>query len=430
MFTLGYPFRPWTNQRAIAPGNEILQYVKDTAAEFGIDKKIRFNHKVLGADWSEADARWTVQVENTATGEKKAITTGFLLFASGYYSYSEGYYPKLNGADSFKGPILKPQFWPKDLDYKGKRIVVIGSGATAATVVPAMATSGAGHVTMLQRTPSYFVAQPSVDPVATFVRSLLPVGIAHHFLRIRNQLRQNLLVLISSFFPNAVKWGLRKAAMRHLPKDFQFDPHFTPPYNPWEQRLCMVPDGDFFASIKSGQADIVTGHIDTILPNSIKLKDGQEIKADIIVQATGLKVQLFGGAKMTINGKETDVSQRFIYKGQMLDGVPNASLMFGYVDASWTLGADLCSRYVVKLLDHMKKNNYAVARPHCAHNDLEPSSLMNLKSGYVERAKHLFPKSSNSYPWRARQSSFWDWISFPFTDIKQDMEFVPAATKA
>lgn len=328
MFTLGFPFRPWTSRNSIAEGEEILQYVKDTAREFGIDEKIRFNHKVTHVNWSSKERLWTVDVAHPDTGASKIMKANFLFFASGYYNYGEGYYPELPGAKQFDGPILRPQFWPKDFDYAGKKVVVIGSGATAATLVPSMAKVGAKHVCMLQRSPSYFVSQPSVDPFVRFVRMFLPVAVAHHYLRIRNQLRQYLLVVLSHYFPNLVRYGLRTLAKRQLPSGYPMDPHFNPSYNPWDQRLCMVPDGDFFKAISSGKASIATGHIDTILPHTIRLKDGQEIEADIIVQATGLKVQLLGGTKVSVDGEDVPMAERFVYKGQMLNDVPNLSMVF------------------------------------------------------------------------------------------------------
>lgn len=427
MFTLGFPFRPWEGKKSIADGADILQYIQDTAREFGIDKKVQTNTKVNEASWSTKDAMWTLKIDDAAKpgSNGKHITCRFVIFSAGYYDYDEGFYPKLPGVDSFKGQILKPQFWPEDLNYSGKKVVVIGSGATAVTLLPNMAKQ-AKQVTMLQRSPSYFIAQPSIDPVATFIRWLLPASWAHTYMRIRNQVRSSFLFYMSRIFPGVVRRVLRFLVRRQLPKNFPLDPHFSPNYKPWDQRLCMVPDGDLFKAIKSGKASIATGHIDTITANGVKLKDGSELEADLIVQATGLKVQLLGGTNVVVDGKKLVMREHFVYKGQMIDGVPNMSMCFGYTNASWTLGSDLCARYLVRLLNYMKDNNYAIATPSCDHNQMEVVPLLNLSSGYLQRAEPYMPRAGNKKNWKMRDNFFKDWINFKIDSVKDDMKFSPA----
>lgn len=431
MFTLGFPFRPWDGKKSIADGADILAYIQDTAKEYGIDKKVQTNLKVTDSSWSSKDAVWTLKLEDTrkqeggAAAPTKQMTARFILFSAGYYDYDEGYYPKLEGIDKFKGQVLRPQFWPEDLDYSGKKVVIIGSGATAVTLLPNMAKK-AKMVTMLQRSPSYFIAQPSIDPVATFIRWLLPGHWAHTYMRIRNQVRSSFLFSMSRLFPRFIRWLLRFLVRMQLPKGFPLDPHFSPNYKPWDQRLCMVPDGDMFKAIKAGKGSIATGHIDSISANTIKLKDGTELEADIIVQATGLKVQLLGGTNISVDGKKLVMRDHFVYKGQMIDGIPNMSMCFGYTNASWTLGSDLCARYLVRLLNYMKDNGYAVATPSCDHSQLKPAPLVNLNSGYLARAKPLLPKAAHSRVWKMRDSFFKDWINFKTDSVKEDMTFTPA----
>lgn len=328
MFTLGFPFNPWVQRKSIADGADICQYVKDTASKFGIDKKIEFNQFVVGAAWSSKDALWTVQIQDSQTKATRQMTTRFLLYASGYYDYSEGYYPTLPGSESFKGEILQPQFWPEDLNYKGKKVVIVGSGATAVTLLPNMAKE-ASHVTLLQRSPSYFVSLPSVDPFATIVRKIFPIVVASFILRLQNQAKSSFFFYMCRLFPNMLRKILRFAVKRQLPPNIPLDPHFAPNYKPWDQRICMVPDGDMFKAMRDGKASIATGHIERITSNSIILKSGQELEADLIVQATGLKVKMLGGTNITIDGEKMKMSDRYVFKGQMLDGVPNMSMSFG-----------------------------------------------------------------------------------------------------
>lgn len=328
MFTLGFAFNPWNQRKTIANGDDICQYVKDTASKFGIDKKIEFKSKVIGAEWSSKEALWTVTIEDTDSQQTRKMTTRFIIYASGYYDYDEGYYPELEGVKNFKGDILKPQFWPEDLDYSGKKVVIIGSGATAITLLPNMAKI-AKHVTLLQRSPSYFVSLPSVDPLTLFARKFLPLSVASTMNRFQNQFKSSFFYYMCRAFPNALRRILRFLVKRQLPSNIPLDPHFNPSYKPWDQRVCVVPDGDMFKAFREGKGSIATGHIDHITSNSIILKSGQEIEADIIVQATGLKVRLLGGSNVLIDGKKLKMNDHFVYKGQMLDGVPNMSMAFG-----------------------------------------------------------------------------------------------------
>jgi len=428
MFTLGFPFYPWERRKSIADGSDICEYVKETASHFGIDKKIEFNQKVAGASWSTKEGLWTINIQDVKENTTRTMTTRFLLFASGYYDYNEGYYPNLTGMENFKGQIIKPQFWPEDLDYKGKKVVIVGSGATAVTLLPNMAKEAA-HVTLLQRSPSYFVTLPSVDPFATIVRKIMPAFLATIILRLQNQAKSSFFFYMCRLFPNALRKILRFAVKRELPPHIPLDPHFSPNYKPWDQRICMVPDGDMFKAFREGKGNIATGHIKHITSNSIVLESGQELEADLIVQATGLKVKLLGGSNITIDGEKLKISDRFVYKGQMLDGVPNLSMTFGYTNASWSLGSDLCSRYVCKLLNYMKEEGYAVCKPYCDRSELKPAPLTNLSSGYLQRAKEEMPQSAGEKPWAMKNNYFVDLLQFKFGkggNVVENMKFYPS----
>lgn len=422
MFTLGFPFYPWAQRKSIADGADICDYVKETAAKFGIDKKIEYKQKVLSAAWSTKDALWTVQIENAETKTTRQVTTRFMLFASGYYDYSEGYYPSLSGSENFKGQILQPQFWPEDLDYSGKKVVIIGSGATGVTLLPNMAKHAA-HVTLLQRSPSYFLALPTVDPIATVARKILPAFLAGLVLRFQNQAKSSFFFYMCRWFPNMMRKILRFAVKRQLPPNIPLDPHFSPNYKPWDQRICMVPDGDMFRSMREGKASIATGVIDKITANTIRLQSGQEIEADIIVQATGLKLMMLGGTSITVDGEKVKLSDRMVFKGQLLNRIPNMSLSFGYTNASWSLGSDICSRYVCKLLNFMKDNGYVKCQPAVDQDSLPLAPLTNLNSGYLQRAVGEMPKSSGKKPWAMKSNYFVDLFQLKTGNVVDDMEF-------
>ncbi|RFZ36323.1 flavin-containing monooxygenase [Mycobacterium marinum] len=402
MHTLGFRFRPWTERQAIADGKPILEYVKGTAAKYGIDKHIRLNQKVISADWSNAQNRWTLQIESN--GAMSAVTCSFLFLCSGYYNYDQGYTPNFAGAQDFAGSIIHPQHWPEDLDYDGKNVVVIGSGATAVTLVPALANSGAKHVTMLQRSPTYIVSQPERDSIAERLNRWLPENMAYAMVRWKNVLRQAAVYGACRKWPRRMRKNFMGLAQRQLPEGYDVRKHFGPHYNPWDQRLCLVPNGDLFRAIRHGQVDVVTDTIDRFTPTGIRLNSGQQLPADIIVTATGLNLQLFGGAAVTVDGESVDLTKAMAYKGMMLSGLPNMAYTVGYTNASWTLKADLVSEFVCRLLNYMDANDYdsvVVERP---GSDVQECPFMEFTPGYVLRVIDELPKQGSRKPWRLNQN--------------------------
>ena len=406
MFTLGFRFKPWTSEKAIADGPSIMAYLKETVAEYGIDKNIRYSHRVLGADWSDADNRWTVRVERD--GQEEEITASFLFAASGYYNYDEGYSPEFAGRDDFDGTIIHPQHWPEDLDYAGKKIVVIGSGATAVTLIPALAKSGAGHVTMLQRSPTYIGALPDVDPFTVQTNKALPEKVAYVLNRWKSILFQSAQYRISRRFPNFMRKQLMTMAQRRLPEGYDVQKHFGPSYNPWDERLCLAPNGDLFKTIKKGQADVVTDTIERFTPTGIKLSSGGELEADIIVTATGLNMQLFGGAAISRNGERIELNDTMAYKGMMLTHMPNMAFTVGYTNASWTLKADLVSEFVCRVLNYMDAKGFDKIEPEHPGNSVDERPLMDFTPGYVLRALDYLPKAGHVAPWRLKQNYLLD----------------------
>ena len=402
MFTLGYAFRPWTEAKAIADGPSILDYVRRTAAESGIDRKIRFRHRVKRADWSSAEARWTVEAVREDSGETVRLTCNFLHMCSGYYDYARGHDPAFPGQERFAGRIVHPQFWPQDLDYRGRKVVVIGSGATAVTLVPAMAEQAA-YVTMLQRSPTYIVSRPSRDAIADTLRKLLPAKLAYALVRWKNVLLQLLFFHLARKRPAKVKTKLLKLVRDELGDEYDVATHFTPRYNPWQQRLCLVPDADLFVAIREGRASVVTDEIETFTEKGLKLASGAEIEADIVVTATGLKVQLLGEVAFTIDGAPCDFSRCLTYRGMMFSDVPNLAFSFGYTNASWTLKADLTALYLCRLLNHMAKTGCAVAVPR-RDPGVEEAPFIDFTSGYVQRALAALPKQGSRRPWKLHQN--------------------------
>jgi monooxygenase len=406
MHTLGYRFKPWTAARSITDGPSILEYVRKTADDHGIEERIRFHHRVVGAEWSSVDARWLVEAERTDNGESVRLTCDFLWTCSGYYRYDEGFTPDFEGADRFRGPVVHPQHWPEGLDYAGKRVVVIGSGATAVTLVPAMAGEAA-HVTMLQRSPTYIASLPAEDRIATALRRRLPERAAYAAVRWKNVLIQTLFYQLSRRRPELVKKMIRRGVERSLPPGYDVDKHFKPHYDPWDQRMCLVPDGDLFRAISAGEASVVTGGIASFTERGIELESGEEVKADVIVTATGLNLLFLGGMRLAVDGEEVDVPGRMTYKGMMLSGVPNLAFTVGYTNASWTLKADLTSEYVCRLLGHMDAHGYKRCIP-----EVDPSvteqPLLDFTSGYVLRSLDQFPKQGSTEPWRLRQNYVFD----------------------
>lgn len=401
MFTLGYAFRPWRGPRAIADGASIRRYVEDTAREFGVDGAIRFGHRVLAADWDDAAARWTVTVEHG--GERRALSCRWLALCSGYYDFAAGHRPDFPAEEEFQGPIIHPQQWPADLAHEGRRVIVIGSGATAMTLVPALARTAA-KVIMVQRTPSYVVSQPRDDPFAERLPRWLPDRLRPWLVRWRNLLLTQASYQVSRRRPEEMKARLRRGLRQALPEPYDLDTHFTPPYQPWDQRLCVVPDGDLFRAINEGRVEVVTDRIDTFTPTGLRLRSGRELAADLIVTATGLRVRSAGGIRLSVDGVPVDPGRTVTYRGVMLCGVPNLSLVIGYVNASWTLRADLVNCYVARLLRLMDQRGYdrVVATPPRGEPGGRP--LLDLKSGYVERAAGTLPQQGRRSPWLIHQN--------------------------
>ncbi|GAA0231946.1 NAD(P)/FAD-dependent oxidoreductase [Saccharothrix mutabilis subsp. mutabilis] len=397
MFTLGYPFAPWRDAKAIADGPSIRDYIRRTAAEHDIERHIRFRTKVVAADWSTAEQRWTLTLSDGGT-----LTCGFLYACAGYYDYDRGHDPEFEGRESFAGRVVHPQFWPEDLDYTDKRVVIIGSGATAVTLVPAMADTAA-HVTMLQRSPTWISPVPGRDKIADALRSALPAGLAHRLARAKNIAFGTGFYQFCRRFPGAARNLLTKLSTKSLKDPAAVREHFTPTYNPWDQRLCAVPDGDLFKAVNRGKAAVVTDHIDRFVPEGVRLKSGKVLPADIIVTATGLRLQAFGGIAPSVDGTPVDLSEQFVWRGAMITGLPNFAVCIGYTNASWTLRADLSSRLVCRVLDHLDRNGFSsvVPRP---DRVLARRPLLDLASGYVQRSIGDFPGQGDRSPWRVRQN--------------------------
>jgi monooxygenase len=403
MFTLGYRFRPWPQAEAIADGDSIRRYINETAREYDVESEIRYHHRVVRAEWSSADARWTVAAERTDSGETVELTCDFLFACTGYYRYDEGYTPAFEGSDRFRGEIIHPQHWPEQLDYGGKRVVVIGSGATAVTLVPAM-TDRAAHVTMLQRSPSYIVALPARDPLAERLLRRLPARVVYPIVRWKNVLRMQLSYALSRRAPGVMKWLIRMGLQRQLRPEHEIDRHFSPRYDPWDQRICLVPDGDLFEAICAGRASIVTDTIETFTERGLRLGSGGELDADIIITATGLNLLPLGGMEIAVDGDEVELSETVGYKGMMFSGIPNFAVALGYTNASWTLKCDLVSQYVCRLLNHMDAHGYVQATPRAPDPSLPREPFIDLKSGYVLRSIDRFPKQGPRSPWRLYQN--------------------------
>jgi len=406
MHTLGFSFKPWRAEKSIADGPVIRDYMVETVADYKIEDKIRYHHKLRSASWSSAEKRWTLTVERTDTNETIQISCGMLFMCSGYYNYERGYRPEFEGASDFEGQIIDPQFWPEDLDYKGKRVAVIGSGATAVTIVPSMCDE-AEHVTMVQRSPTYIVSRPARDAIANFLRKILPEKWAYGITRFKNVQMQRFMYGRTRTHPEDVKNRLLGMVREELGPDYDVDKHFTPSYNPWDQRLCLVPDGDFFKMIRAGKASVVTDHIDSLTKSGIQMKSGEQVEADIIVTATGLELKVLGGVEFSMDGEPIDFSKTFTYKGMMYSGIPNLVQTFGYINASWTLRADLTSEYVCRLLNQMDATKTEVCVPRIKDEDRDMPELPwidDFTPGYMQRMMHLFPHQSDRAPWRNTQN--------------------------
>ena len=414
MYTLGYRFRPWTQAKAIADGPSILRYVRETAAEAGIGEHIRFGHRVIGASWSSAAARWTVQAVHGT--ETVTMTCGFLLMCSGYYRYDEGYLPSFAGVGDFRGQVVHPQHWPADLDYAGQRVVVIGSGATAVTLVPAMAET-AGHVTMLQRSPTYILSMPAEDHIATRLRALLGTRRGYAVTRWKNVLLTTAFYKLSRRRPAMIRDWIRKVTTKQLPAGYDVGTHFNPAYNPWDQRLCLVPDGDLFKAIRDGRASVITDRIVRFTERGLQLESGAELEADIVVTATGLQLLPMGGAQLTVDGQPVRLPEMMAYKGMMLSGVPNFAFTIGYTNASWTLKADLVSEFTCRLLAYMDSRGYDTCVPVNDDPDVAKRPLMDFSAGDVLRSIDQFPRSGSRPPWRLGMSYARDVVTLRYGKI-------------
>jgi len=423
MHTLGYKFKPWLAKKSIADASSIMSYLDETVAENSIEPHIKFEHTVAKADWSSQTARWTVTCQ-TAHGETK-LSCNLLYMCSGYYDYNQGYSPDFKGANNFKGPIIHPQHWPEALDYSDKNVIVIGSGATAVTIVPSIAEK-VRHVTMLQRSPSYMIAAPDEDWLAKALRIIMPNQWAYNIVRAKNIYRQHWLYTATRKRPKQIKNLLLRGVRKALRKDYDITTHFTPDYNPWDQRLCLVPNGDLFEAINSTKASIVTDHIDRFTETGIALKSGDHIDADIIITATGLNLKFLGGAKLSVDGRNINPADSYSYEGMMYSDVPNMVTVFGYVNYSWTLRADLVSEFVCNLLNHMDATQTDIATPQ-APEDMPKRPWIDFDAGYIQRVMETLPKQGDRHPWLNTQNYIRERKALIATDFP-DIEFVKAGT--
>jgi cation diffusion facilitator CzcD-associated flavoprotein CzcO len=420
IFTLCFPWEPWIRPETFVDGPDIWQYLADTAHKHHIDKHIRFNAYVRSADWDSATDTWTVRVEQDRT--ESTFGCRFLFFGTGYYDYDNPYEPRFSGIETFTGEVVHPQQWPESLDCVGKRFVVIGSGATAVSLIPSLAQRAA-HVTMLQRTPSYMISAPQVEPTAVAIRNVLPRRVAHWIIRWRNALVTVLLWQVSRRAPELMKRRLRRIAERYLPPDYDIDTHFQPPYNPWDQRLCVIVGADLYKAISDGAVDVVTDHIDHMDARGIVLKSGRHLDADVIVTATGLQLQALGGVGISVDGEKINPHDRFVYKRHLLEDVPNMAWCVGYTNASWTLGADMTARSVARLLEHMNSHGYTHAYPHLGDTDMAEQPTFNLQAGYVLRALDVLPKSGIRRPWVVSHDFLRDVLDHRLRPIDEQMVF-------
>jgi monooxygenase len=430
MYTLGYSFAPWTRPKAIADGPSILDYLRETARTYGIEQHIRFNHLVKRAAWSSQDARWTVEAERGPNREPVRLTCNFLFMCSGYYNYNEGYTPQFADTERFAGRIVHPQKWTSDIDYANKRVIVIGSGATAVTIVPEMSKTAA-RVTMLQRSPTYVISMPAEDFIANGLRRVLPVKLAYLLTRWKNVLFGMLFFQLSRRRPEIIKKLIFNGVRKALGRDYDIGTHFTPSYNPWDQRLCLVPNGDLFEAIKAGRVDVVTDRIETFTEKGLKLASGRELEADLVVTATGLNLQLLGGTQVSVDGREIDLAKTLNYKGMMFSDVPNMASSFGYTNASWTLKCDLTCEYVCRLLNHMEKHGYRQCTPRQADPSLAEEPWIDFSSGYVQRSLHKLPKQGSRLPWKLHQNYAFDIMMLRYGRVDDGvMEFLGAPATA
>ena len=419
MHTMGYRFKPWIDEKFIADGSSILNYLEETIDENNLGNKIRYQHKVLTSSWSSSTSKWTLEVKNLTSGLTENFTCNFLMMCGGYYNYDEGYSPHFENQEQFNGLIIHPQKWPDNLDYKNKKVVVIGSGATAVTIIPAMADQGE-HITMLQRSPTYFMSAPDKDMIGNYFKKIFPQKTAYFLTRWKNILLGNYFYKQCVNNPEKVKEMLINGVRDQLGEDYDIDTHFTPKYKPWDERLCFVPNADMFEAMKSGKASVVTDHIDQFTETGIKLKSGEELTADIIIKATGLNLQFLNGIDVKVDNSQVNISEKLAYKGRMFNDIPNLACSFGYARASWTLGADLSSEYVCKLLNYMDKHGYDYCSPVIGKEVREEGTYLNLSSGYVKRAIDRMPKQGSREPWKGNQSYLSDVTELRWGSITND----------
>lgn len=424
MYTLGYSFKPWLDRKSLADGPSILAYLKETAAETGVDQHIRYRHRVVAASWDSESAVWTVDVlkgqSKNSEGEPARFTCGFLMMCSGYYDYEEGYTPTFAGRETFTGQVVHAQHWPEDLDYAGKKVVVIGSGATAVTLIPEIAREAA-KTTMLQRSPTYIASVPEEDSWSVFLNKFMPRSWVYRIVRWKRVLLQILLFKWSRSRPQTVRRLLLGRVREELGPDYDVRKHFTPSYNPWDQRLCAVPQGDLFAAIRNGSAQVVTDHIERFTPEGIALQSGAQLDADIVVLATGLNLKFLGGTKLTVDGQEIDPATRYVYRGMMFSGVPNLVQLFGYTNSSWTLKADLTAEYVCRLLNHLRASGHRYAVPVVPEEGIEEEPMLDFTSGYVQRAMDKFPRQGKEIPWKLHQNYIIDFINLRIRSLTDNV---------
>lgn len=419
MFTFGFNFKPWRSPKAISPGQDIKHYISEAASENGINKHILFEHKVVAANWDSPSAKWHTEIHNLKTGESCQYISRFFFSGAGYYNYENGYTPDFKGVNNFSGEVIHPQHWPKTLDYAGKNVIVIGSGATAVTIVPAMATT-AGHVTMLQRSPTYIASRPQQDAFANVMRRYLPAKLAYSLSRWNKILQGMFMFSMARRRPESVKKVIRDGVIDALGEDYPVDKHFKPSYQPWDQRACLVPDGDLFNAIKNGSASVVTAHIDTFTATGIKLQSGEELTADIIITATGLNLDILGSFELSVDNKPFNAADSYCYKGMMLSGLPNFAFSMGYTNASWTLKSDLVGQYVCRLINHMDKHQHHFCQPVLPVNGIETEAFMNFTSGYITRALDKIPKQGRDKPWKLNQNYILDRMSLSYESVVND----------
>jgi cation diffusion facilitator CzcD-associated flavoprotein CzcO len=420
MYTFGYSFRPWTQPEFVASGDAILEYLRETVDAYGIGEKIRYGQNVMRASWSSRDARWTVEARDESSGEDARVSCNFLFMCAGYYDYDEGFTPDFEGVERFGGRIIHPQNWTDDVAYQDQRVVVIGSGATAVTLIPELAKKAA-HVTMLQRSPSYVVAKPGRDRIADWLRKHLPQRHAYALTRWKNVLYTMFMYWFCRARPERAKALIVGEARKMLGDDYDVETHFTPRYDPWDQRVCLAPDGDFFQTIRSGRASVVTGEIDCFTENGIRTSSGTELEADLIVTATGLELRFLGGLQVQVDGHAVDLPETFAYKGMMCSDVPNMALSLGYTNASWTLKSDLTAEYVCRLLNHMDSHGYAYCCARANNPSMQAESMLPLSSGYMERGRHRFPKDAALAPWKLHQNYALDLVALRYASLKDDV---------